>query len=395
MHDTHVHLDMLLEKIGANVSENLQQNEMTSEQKNLLEKLLKNHDFVVHSTVSWSNFELVWRLFGDFDKVKFLFGSHPELVNDKFNLKKYLQDQANSWRNWQKNLEKGQEKEQNQKNSPKSQEKDFLKSSQTLKKLQKLVGIGEIGLDYFYTQEKNLVQIQRELFISQINFSLLVSEEIRLWRQNLKTEISKFKIQNQVNSPSFQANFQEIQINQKYQQSREKNSENSENYSKNLDLEKNLEISNSNQIKKPETKPETDKNLPIVIHCRAAFDDLLAILGEFPRVHNNFLIHCFTGDKDDLRKVLNLGGTVAFGGILTYKNAENLRIAAQFCPLENLVLETDLPFLSPQSLRSQVCLPEFIDETAQFLAKLRDISTEKVWEKSLRNSQKLFDLSNI
>ena len=389
MHDTHVHLEILLEKLEnpQNIRQdcpkktNENSSKLTREQKELLQNLLKNHDFAIHSTVSWSNFEQVFSLFSGFDQVKFLFGTHPEIVNEGFEIAKYLQNQQTFWQEYKKTVWQS-EVLKNWQMDKTNQPKDYSKCLEILQNTQKLVGIGEIGLDYFYTQQKNLIQIQQKLFISQINFSLCISKEKQDIEKKLNQICQQFlKNTLEENSENFELEITSLKMLKP--KLTVKTVEKIENYTP--ETESNLA---PNQL----SEFETVKNLPIVIHCRNAFDDLLAILRKISACHNNFLIHCFTGDVSDLRSILDLGGVVAFGGILTYKNAENLRIAAKFCPLSSLVLETDLPFLSPQSRRSQVCLPEFINETAQILAQIKDISIEEIWQKSLANSQKLFNL---
>jgi Tat protein secretion system quality control protein TatD with DNase activity len=326
MHDTHVHLEMLLEKLKIIPSDSRKNSPqiLTKDQKMELEVLLKNHDFVIQSTVSWDNFGLVWKLFNEFDKIKFLFGTHPELVDNDFEIERYLMEQKHFWENWlEKNLNL-----------------TGLTAGKKIENLAKLIGVGEIGLDYFYTQDSNLVQTQRKLFESQIDLSLEISQEIQQIRKTIADSIDK----------------------------------------------------SENLILGSEIKINSHKKLPIIIHCRFAFDDLLAILKNFPQVHNNFLIHCFTGDIDNLRQILDFGGVVAFGGILTYKNAEKLREAANFCPLSSLVLETDLPFLSPQTQRGQVCLPSFIQEIVDKLSEIKHVTPQEIWQNSLQNTQNLFSL---
>lgn len=337
MHDTHVHLDMLLEKL-----ESSRELRLDLESKLRLEKLLENHEFAIQSTVSWQNFEQAWRLFEILPKVKFLCGSHPELVDSDFNLSKYLQEQNAFWQKFQKTLSGSIDSTQN------------IPSSN--QKWSKLVGVGEIGLDYFYTQDDGLIQAQQKLFESQLALSL---------------EITRVKQK----SEFLTSHLRTLDLENNWQDGRE--------------LNPSQTLINLELIQKLST--DSEKNLPVVIHCRAAFSDLLAILQDFPAVHHNFLIHCFTGNIEDLRKTLDLGGLVAFGGILTYKNTQSLRLAAKFCPMDNLVLETDLPFLSPQSRRGQVCLPEFISETASTLAQIKEVSVAKIWQSSLQNTQRLFN----
>ena len=322
--------------------------------------------------------------------------THPEIVNVDFDLEKYLANQQNFLNFWinQNELNLGKISSQNNQNwqiNSQNNSVNNLNLEKNLENLQhnslildsnwseKITGIGEIGLDYFYTKDQNLIKIQQKLFESQINLSINWQSKLTNLGKNLELnqEIEK------INSQSLELKkltIRNLEIqDQKSQQNlvnlpKFNSRNNSQTVSKNFE---NNEKSNS-------------KNLPIVIHCREAFADLVSILTNFPDVHNNFLVHCWTGNTEELRQILDLGGIVAFGGILTYKSAEDLRIAARFCPLDRLTLETDLPFLSPQINRGKVCLPEFIDETCEKLAQIKNVEKSVIWQKSLENTRKLF-----
>lgn len=332
-------------------------------QKIKIEELFQNHEFAIHSTVNFGNFGLVYQLFSGFDKIKFLFGSHPEIVNIDFDLEKYLTNQQSFLKLW---MQKYNSNSANNANSQASNPNVNFNWSR------KIVGIGEIGLDYFYTKDQNLIKIQQKLFESQINLSVNWQLISNLGKNMENMETENILIGDKIESQNFQQKFSNYP---KF---------NSHNRSQNSRLLQN------NLQKKLENNSILPKSLPIVIHCREAFADLISILTNFPLVHNNFLVHCWTGNVDELRQVLDLGGIVAFGGILTYKSAESLRIAARFCPLDRLVLETDLPFLSPQSHRANVCLPEFIDETCEILSQIKNVQKSLIWQKSLENTTKLF-----
>lgn len=388
----------------------INQIKITKEQQNKIEELFQNHQFAIHSTVNFANFGLVYQLFESFDKIKFLFGSHPEIVNANFDLEKYLTNQQTFLNIWTQKWTQTQNiQTQNQPNFDKNNYQDNLKNNQKLKNLnstknwtnnltknstanfinntnyntnydsknsnshisnsnwsKKVVGIGEIGLDYFYTKDQNLIKIQQKLFESQIELSLNWQSIFAKNKFELNQKITNLeKVENLEN-----LEMQNIEIEQN---------------SPKFDAEISSDLQNNLQ-----NNLNSSKNLSIVIHCREAFADLISILKSFPKVHGNFLVHCWTGNVDELRQILDIGGIVAFGGILTYKNAEILRIAARFCPLESLVLETDLPFLSPQSRRKEVCLPNFIDETCEILSQIKNIQKALIWQKSLQNTKKLF-----
>ena len=118
-------------------------------------------------------------------------------------------------------------------------------------------------------------------------------------------------------------------------------------------------------------------NRPIVIHCREATDDCLAILKNFPTVRA--LFHCFTGSAPEARKILDQGYLLGFTGIVTYKKSDELREVVKFTPADRMVVETDAPYLSPDPVRKQkVNEPSFVIHTAQLVANLRGISLDEL-----------------
>jgi TatD family hydrolase len=300
-YDSHVHLDILLQMLEILPKS---QKEITFESLNLdisetkkieskINFLLQNHHLALHSTVSYQNFDLVYKLFRNIKKVKFLFGTHPELVRENFDVKSYLVRQNIFVEKTLKPLLIKQ------------------KTEQPLFWQKQILGIGECGLDYFYTQDLELIKSQKLLFEKQIELSL-------------------------------------------------------------------------------------ELDLPLVIHCREAFNDLLEILQNYKSIEQRFLIHCFTGNKEILKKILDLGGKVAFGGILTFgKNADYLRESLSYCPQDSWLLETDLPFLTPNPKRGQICLPEYINFVAKKIAEVKNLEIEKVWQIGHENFKNLFYNDNL
>jgi TatD DNase family protein len=131
--------------------------------------------------------------------------------------------------------------------------------------------------------------------------------------------------------------------------------------------------------------------LPLVIHAREADEDIAAILeeetgkGAFP-----FVLHCFSSGAALARCGLELGGTVSFSGILTFRNAENLRAIAASVPLDRLLVETDAPYLAPVPHRGQRNEPAFVTETAKVLAAVKNISVEALATATSENFFRLF-----
>ena len=297
LHDTHLHLDILLQKLGQ-IQDYPQLDTASLDQSTtsqikvdleLVSQLLAKHQLAIQATTSPQNLWSTLYWFGSLDKIRFLAGFHPEVVNSSFDLEQALEEQSQIF---QRELVL----------------QNLQKLSTTTKTAHKIIGIGEVGLDYFQVKDRALQKTSQLLFESQIEMALSL-------------------------------------------------------------------------------------DLPVVIHVRDAFEDLLAILKNFPKIQNNFLIHCFTGDRQSLKKVLDLGGKVAFGGIITFgKNADYLRDSLAYCDINSLMIETDLPFLSPAPHRGQACLPEYIEHVVAQIAVVKKISQPQVLEASKQNLQALFKI---
>lgn len=133
-------------------------------------------------------------------------------------------------------------------------------------------------------------------------------------------------------------------------------------------------------------------SLPLFVHCRGAFADLFAVADEvYPS--DRCMIHCFTGTKEEALEAVRRGWKISLSGILTFKNAQSLRDLAAELPLESLLLETDAPYLAPQSRRGQLCEPAFIFETAACLATLRGLSLEEIASATRHNATQFFSVS--
>jgi TatD family hydrolase len=286
IYDSHAHLDLFLQKLGALEGdrgidiETISQSQLSkiSYDPKVLEQHIYNHELIIQPGISTENFYLNYHLFSHDMRITFLLGSHPDMVNQYFDVKKYLEKQQ--------------------------QAVNFVVENQLIEK-KKLIGIGEVGLDNFHGKDEVSRRTQRDFFRTQIQLSI------------------------------------------------------------------NL-------------------NLPLVIHCRDAFEDLFEILRDFPRIHGRFLVHCFTGGIDELEHIQNLGGYVAFGGVSTYKNALNVQEAVVAARSDRFVFETDLPFLSPVPKRGEVCKPEYIRYVAQHISRLKGISEEEIWNQTRENLRNLF-----
>lgn len=135
-----------------------------------------------------------------------------------------------------------------------------------------------------------------------------------------------------------------------------------------------------------------ETNLPVVIHCRDSEKDLLRILSRFTQNGGRGVLHSFTGDELFLEHFVSLGWYVSFNGIVTFKNGENVRELCRKVPVEQILLETDAPFLAPEPHRGKVCEPQYVVEIAQKIAEIKDVSIGDLEIILEENVQRLFDL---
>jgi TatD DNase family protein len=136
--------------------------------------------------------------------------------------------------------------------------------------------------------------------------------------------------------------------------------------------------------------------LPIVIHCRDAWEDCLGTLEEDWRSSGlGGILHCFTGTLNDARRGLDIGFMVSFAGNVTYPKMKQLRDVAREVPLDRLVTETDSPFLPPQGKRGKRNEPAFVVEVAQALANVRDLGTDEIAATTAANFRRFFRLGAL
>lgn len=139
-------------------------------------------------------------------------------------------------------------------------------------------------------------------------------------------------------------------------------------------------------------------DLPLVIHTRSASDDTLAILREeggfngsatgLPRSRGVF--HCFTETADVARAALDLGFYISFSGILTFRNAADLREVARFVPLDRCLIETDSPYLAPVPYRGKTNTPALVPYVAAQLAEIKGLAVEDIARATTENAHTLF-----
>jgi TatD DNase family protein len=129
---------------------------------------------------------------------------------------------------------------------------------------------------------------------------------------------------------------------------------------------------------------------PLVIHTRSASNDTLAVLREEGRDRARGVFHCFTETKEVARAALDLGCSISFSGILTFKNAHELRDVARYVPLERCLIETDSPYLAPVPFRGKTNTPALVPHVARQLAELKGLALEEVASATARNFESLF-----
>lgn len=136
------------------------------------------------------------------------------------------------------------------------------------------------------------------------------------------------------------------------------------------------------------------RKLPVIFHCRDAFADLFAMADaeyrEAPAV-----LHCFTGTVADARGVLDRGWFLSISGIVTFKKSDLLREVAKYVPLDRLLMETDAPYLAPQSHRGKLNEPTFLQETASVLAQVKGVPLEEVVRATAENAHSFFSFTKV
>lgn len=132
-------------------------------------------------------------------------------------------------------------------------------------------------------------------------------------------------------------------------------------------------------------------DLPVIIHNREADVDILAEIIRYKETKRlRGVFHCFTGSLDLARKVLDLGFLISLTGILTYPSSQPLREVIKSVPLEKIMVETDSPFLAPQSRRGQRNEPVFVKEVMQVIAQIKGTDVAQIENQTSQNAQELF-----
>lgn len=131
---------------------------------------------------------------------------------------------------------------------------------------------------------------------------------------------------------------------------------------------------------------------PLILHIRNAYKEMKEQIQSELGSDAQGIVHCFSSDKETMREFLDLGFYISFAGPLTYKKNDTLREAFRACPLDRVLLETDAPFLSPQSQRGKRNESGFMVETASVGAEVKKISLEELSIHTTTNAERVFRL---
>jgi TatD DNase family protein len=139
-------------------------------------------------------------------------------------------------------------------------------------------------------------------------------------------------------------------------------------------------------------------NLPAIIHCRQAHDDILAVLKDFKKEYKDNLpkdrpwgvMHCFSGDEDLAWKYFSLGLIISFTGLITFsKQWDNL---IRKLPLDKFMVETDSPYMTPEPFRGKRNEPVLVKYVAKRIAEIKNLSVEKIAQATTENAKKIFNI---
>ena len=137
-----------------------------------------------------------------------------------------------------------------------------------------------------------------------------------------------------------------------------------------------------------------EARLPIIIHCRDAWADCLRLIEEVWRPAGlGGILHCFTSTLEDAKRGVDMGFLISFAGNSTYPKTQNLRDVAKALPLEDILIETDSPYLAPQAYRGKRNEPAYVAEVARALASVRDLPADEFAARTAGNFRRFFHLA--
>ncbi|MFA4995966.1 MAG: TatD family hydrolase [Patescibacteria group bacterium] len=134
-----------------------------------------------------------------------------------------------------------------------------------------------------------------------------------------------------------------------------------------------------------------ETNFPIIVHCREAEADILAILKSYSG-NLRGVLHCFSSDYAFAEKILDIGLAISFTGNITFKKNTEIQDAAKRIPIGSIMVETDCPYLSPEPYRGKRNEPAYVVEVAKKIAEIKDLSLAEVEKETTKKANKLFKL---
>ena len=137
----------------------------------------------------------------------------------------------------------------------------------------------------------------------------------------------------------------------------------------------------------------TKKNLPIIIHCRDAYKDVIDILEKKKNNELRGIFHCFAGSYEDAQRIINLDFSLGIGGVVTFKNGKIDQFLHKIS-LKNIVLETDSPYLAPVPYRGKRNESSYIIYVVEKLSKIYDLKIDQIIKQTSLNSYKIFNFDS-
>ncbi len=144
------------------------------------------------------------------------------------------------------------------------------------------------------------------------------------------------------------------------------------------------------QVFEAQLKLAAELKLPVVIHDREAHADTMYYLKAYKP---KGIVHCFSGSVEMAREVVGIGMYIGMGGVVTFKNSRKAVEVIENIPLENIVLETDAPYLSPVPFRGKRCDSSMIKYSADRIAEIKNISTEEVLKATKYNAERVYNIN--
>ena len=161
-----------------------------------------------------------------------------------------------------------------------------------------------------------------------------------------------------------------------------------------LDLFKAENLSEQLSVLMPQLELAFDLNLPVIVHCRDAAEEMLEVFSELSSNSRcpRGVMHCWSGNVKQMREFLNLGFYISFSGNVTFKNSIDIHECAKEVPSSRFLVETDSPFLTPVPHRGKRNEPSFVKHVVDKISELRGESFSEIAEKTTKNARELFGL---